>query len=129
MLAAVTGSVLVVDDDSGFRSLAKRMLSAIGLTVVGEADTAAAALAAAAALKPDAALVDVALPDRDGVALAHELVALPWRPRVVLTSTDADAASLEDVRTSGADAFVPKAELPGAPLRRLLGGPAPSAGQ
>ena len=129
MLAAVPGSVLVVDDDSDFRGLAKRLLSGIGLAVVGEADTAAAALAAAAALKPDVALVDVVLPDRDGIALARELVALPWRPRVILTSTDADAASREDVRTSGADAFVPKAELPGAPLRLLLGGPAPSSGQ
>ena len=129
MLAVVPGSVLVVDDDSDFRGLAKRLLSAIGLAVVGEADTAAAALTAAATLKPDAALVDVVLPDRDGIALARELVALPWRPRVVLTSTDADAATAEDVRTSGADAFVPKEELPAAPLRLLLGGPAAGAGQ
>src|SRR4051794_10206491 len=122
MLAGVTGSVLVVDDDGDFRGLARRLLTALGLSVVGEAETTAAALKAAATLRPDAALVDVVLPDGDGMALARELVALPWRPRVVLTSTDADAASPEDVRASGADAFVPKQELPGAPLQRLLGG-------
>ena len=122
MLAAVTGSVLVVDDDGDFRDLAQRLLAAVGLAVVGEAETTAAALAAATDLKPDAALVDVMLPDGDGMALARKLVALPWRPRVVLTSSDEDAASPGDVRASGADAFVPKRDLPSAPLHRLLTG-------
>ena len=64
--------------------------------------------------------MDVNLPDRDGIALARELAALPWRPRVLLTSIDADAASLDDVRRSGASGFVHKADLPNTPLRRLL---------
>ena len=45
-----------------------------------------------------------------------------WRPRIVLTSSDPDAASPEDLRRSGAGAFVVKHELPNAPLVRLLGG-------
>jgi DNA-binding NarL/FixJ family response regulator len=96
------------------------MLTAAGLGVVGEADTAAAATAAALDLRPDMALVDVGLPDGDGVTLAGELTALPWHPRVLLTSTDPDAASADDVRRSGANGFVPKAELPNAPLKRLF---------
>jgi hypothetical protein len=39
---------------------------------------------------------------------------------VVLTSSNPDAASQEDVRGCGANAFVPKADLPDAPLRRLF---------
>jgi DNA-binding NarL/FixJ family response regulator len=116
----MSGSVLVVDDDSVFRGLARRMLIAGGFVVVGEAATVAAAIAAAHELKPDAVLVDVGLPDGDGITLARELVALPWRPRVVLTSTEPTVASAEDVRLSGAGAFVPKDELPNAPLRLLL---------
>jgi DNA-binding NarL/FixJ family response regulator len=118
MIAAM--SVLVVDDDPVFRGLAKRMLAAGGLVVVGEAETVATAMAAAIELRPDAALVDVGLPDGDGIALARELSALPWRPRIVLCSTDPDAASADDVSRSGAAAFVAKDELPNAPLRRLL---------
>ncbi|MCW3063899.1 MAG: response regulator receiver protein [Solirubrobacterales bacterium] len=114
------GSVLVVDDDPVFRGLARRVLAAGGLIVVAEVATVAEAIAAARQLKPDAALVDIGLPDGDGIELAAELAALPWRPRVVLTSTDPDAASAEDVRRSGAGAFVPKDELPSAPLRHLL---------
>jgi DNA-binding NarL/FixJ family response regulator len=65
-------------------------------------------MAAADALRPAAALVGIGLPDGDGVALTHALIALPWRPRVVLTSTDPDAASPDDVRGCGAGALVPK---------------------
>jgi DNA-binding NarL/FixJ family response regulator len=113
-------SVLIVDDDRAFRELAERILADAGLKVVGQADSAAAAITAAKAMKPDAALVDVDLPDRDGIALARELTALPWGPRVVLTSVDPDAAGPDDVRRSGALAFMHKAELANGTLRRLL---------
>jgi DNA-binding NarL/FixJ family response regulator len=112
--------VLVVDDDPVFRSLARRTLSADGLVVVGEADSVATATAAAQELQPEAVLVDVGLPDGDGITLARALTALPWRPVVVLTSTDPDAATAEDVRSSGANAFVPKDDLPNAQLEQLL---------
>jgi len=116
----MAGTVLVVDDDPAFRGIARRLLGASGLAIAGEAATAAAAVRAAGALRPDAVLVDVGLPDRDGVELARELAALPWRPRVVLTSTDPEAATPQDVRSSGARAFVPKAQLPNAALEELL---------
>jgi CheY-like chemotaxis protein len=48
----MTRSVLVVDDDPAFRGLAVRMLTAAGLEVVAQADSAAAAMAAARAVKP-----------------------------------------------------------------------------
>jgi CheY-like chemotaxis protein len=122
MMPAVSRSVLVVDDDPAFCGLARRLLIACGLTPAGEAGSAAAAVVAAAALEPDAVLVDVRLPDRDGIALAHELAALPWRPRIVLTSTNADAATATDVERSGAVAFVAKDQLPNAALYRPLTG-------
>ena len=115
-------SVLVVDDDPEFRELAGRLLVASGLTVVGDADSVAAALEAAARLEPSAVLLDVELPDGDGVTLARELVALPWRPRVVLTSIDGDITTTDEARHAGARAFVNKADLPNVPLWELLGG-------
>jgi CheY-like chemotaxis protein len=122
MIRCVTRSVLVVDDDPEFRELARRLLAASGLTVVGEADGVAAALAAAVQLKPSAVLADVELPDGDGLALARELAVLPWRPRVVLTSVDRDITTTGEARLAGARAFVVKADLPDAPLEQLLGG-------
>jgi DNA-binding NarL/FixJ family response regulator len=122
MILAVSASVLIVDDEPTFRALAVRLIAACGMTVVGEADGVADGLSKAMALKPSAALVDVGLPDGDGFALASELTALPWRPRVVLTSVERNVGSVDAVRRSGAQAFVQKADLPGAPLARLLGG-------
>jgi CheY-like chemotaxis protein len=120
MIDGMKGPVLVVDDDPDFRGLAVRLIAAAGGVTIGQADSVANAMETAMRLKPTAALVDVGLPDGDGIALARRLSALPWGLRIVLTSTDPDAASDEDVRSSGADAFFPKDQLPNAPLARLL---------
>jgi DNA-binding NarL/FixJ family response regulator len=112
--------VLVVDDDAAFRGLACRLILAMGLSVAGEAATFADGAAAADELRPDAALVDVGLPDGDGLELARRIAALPWRPRVVLTSSDADATSAQGARSLGATGFVPKTELADGSLRALL---------
>ena len=125
MMAPMSGSVLIVDDDPAFQHLAGRLLAEYGLALAGRADSVRAAMEAAGRLRPDAVLVDVGLPDGDGITLARELAALPWGPRIVLTSTNADAARPSDVRRSGAEAFIPKAQLPNAALDELLGARAP----
>jgi DNA-binding NarL/FixJ family response regulator len=121
MIGHMKRSVLVVDDDPEFRKTAVRLLVASGLTVVGESDSVSAALADAGRLEPSAFLVDVELPDGDGVTLARELAQLPWHPRIVVTSIDGDSTTDREVRRAGARAFVNKADLPNAPLAQLLG--------
>lgn len=116
--AGVTPYVLVVDDDRAFRGLTARIITALGLGEVVQAGTFASALEAAGRLEPVAALVDVGLPDGDGVELARRLAEAPWAPRVVLTSSDPDAAT-----RAGAIPFVAKHDLVDVDLRLLLGGP------
>jgi CheY-like chemotaxis protein len=116
----VSRSVLVVDDDAIFRRLIGEILSGWGYTVVGEATGVKEALALALELRPDIALVDIGLPDGDGFALARQLSAMPWSLRVVLISTDADAASAPAIQRAGASGFVPKDKLSGPALRRLI---------
>jgi CheY-like chemotaxis protein len=118
----MTWSVLVVDDDASFRALASRTLRSWGYSVVGEAGTVAEAMERVAALRPDAALVDIGLPDGNGFALAQQFAALPSPPRVVLISSDADAANGAIAERMGAAGFVPKDELLGLTLRELIGG-------
>jgi DNA-binding NarL/FixJ family response regulator len=115
-------SVLLIDDDPGFRQLAKRTLIGTPMAVIGEADSVMAGTRAAHDLQPEVMLVDVGLPDGDGITLARQLSALPWRPRVVLTSVDPDAASPDEVAQSGACGFVPKHELPGRGLQMMEDG-------
>jgi CheY-like chemotaxis protein len=114
-------SVLVVDDDPSALCLATRVLADIEVEVAATAADAATAIQAAHSAKPDAALVDVGLPDRDGIDLAYELAALPWKPRVVLTSSDRDAVSgIESQPGRDALPFLPKQELTDGRLHRLL---------
>jgi DNA-binding NarL/FixJ family response regulator len=114
-------SVLIVDDDLTFLSLAARILTQAGLEVVATAENAAGAVSAANATKPAAALVDVGLPDREGVELAYELAELPWRPRVVLTSTDSDAGYAIDARDGRPPLpFIAKEDLTNGRLPSLL---------
>jgi DNA-binding NarL/FixJ family response regulator len=115
-------SVLVVDDDASFRQLATRTLRSWGYAVVGEAGTVAEAIERADELRPDAALVDIGLPDGDGFWLTEQLRALAWPVRVVLISSDGDRANGLAAERAGASGFFPKDELAGSPLRRLIEG-------
>ena len=113
-------SVLVVDDDPTFRRLARLLLAAHGLVVVAEAGTVAEAMTTATQVQPTAALVDVELPDGDGFTLAGRLTAMPWAPRVVVTSAQSGGSFPAEARRNGAEAFVLKDDLPLAPLAAWL---------
>jgi DNA-binding response OmpR family regulator len=115
-------SILIVDDDPAFLDLSTRVLLAMGVQVVATATDAASALAAAREKRPQAALVDVGLPDRNGIDLGNEIAGLPWTPRVVLTSTDSDVeGEIEGDGTGPSLPFLPKEELTIGRLRVLLG--------
>ena len=109
-----------MDDDPTFRRLALKWPSPTA--IIAEAGSLSDARSAAMRVKPDGALVDVELPDGDGFELAGELTALPWRPRVVVTSVHAANGSPAHARRVGAQAFVAKADLPRAPLADWLAG-------
>jgi DNA-binding NarL/FixJ family response regulator len=113
--------VLLVDDDEAFRRSAARFLAERGYDVVGQASTVAEARAAVVRLRPDALLLDVNLPDGNGVAFATELARGGVAPRVLLTSTDGSAVTRRLLDRSGAVGFVAKADLMRGDLRSHLG--------
>ena len=113
--------VLLVDDDEAFRAAAARLLVARGYEVVGEAGSLAAARAAVDRLRPDALLLDVNLPDGNGVSYATELSASGAPPRVLLMSSEATAVTPRLLARCGAHGFAAKADLSAADLRRYFG--------
>ena len=113
--------ILIVDDDARFRALARSLLEASGHTVVAEAADAAQAMAMVRRVRPDAALVDVQLPDIDGLTLARRLAAHDRGLRILLTSTDSTVAAHGAVADSHTVAFVSKDELAVTDLTRWLG--------
>jgi CheY-like chemotaxis protein len=117
----MTGSVLIVDDDPAFLALAGRILADLGVEVVATAADAAQALEVVQHSRPDAMLVDVGLPDRDGIDLAYELSKLPWGPRVALTSSDSEAFVAIEARDGSRKLpFIAKEELASDTLRHAF---------
>ena len=124
----VVRSILVVDDDAAVRGLVVRILRSWGHLVIGEAGSVAEALRCAETLHPDTVLVDIGLPDGDGFSLSRELRNRSRAPRVVIFSSDADRANVAAAERAGAIAFLPKDELSGPALQRLLAGGADGDG-
>jgi two-component system response regulator DevR len=108
--------IFLMDDHEVVRRGVKDLLeSEPGWTVVGEASTAAEALARVPALRPDVAVLDVRLPDGDGVSVCRELRStLPELACLMLTSFSDDEA-LFDAIMAGASGYVLK-EIRGSDL-------------
>ena len=113
-------SVLIVDDHPSFRATARLLLEADGFEVVGEAADGMEGIAKASELRPDVVLLDVNLPDIDGFAVAARLTANDDAPAVVLTSSRDGTDFGPLVARSGARGFLPKADLSGDALARLV---------
>jgi two-component system response regulator DevR len=101
--------VLLVDDHEIVRRGLRDLLDGEpGISVVAQAGTVAEALTMASALAPDVAVVDVRLPDGDGVALCRSLRALEPPPAcLVLTAFDDERALVEAI-LAGASGYLLK---------------------
>jgi len=109
--------VLVVDDEAPIRRFLRASLAGEGCRVA-EAATAAEALEKVAALRPDVVVLDLGLPDRDGVAVIREVREWSQVPIVVLSVRDREndkVAALE----AGADDYLTKPFGVGELMARL----------
>ncbi|GAB3304357.1 response regulator transcription factor [Geodermatophilus aquaeductus] len=107
-----TTTVFLLDDHEVVRRGVAAVLGAApDLTVVGEAGTAAEALARVPALRPDVAVIDVRLPDGDGITIGRELRSrVPGLALVVLTSYSDDEAMVDAI-LAGASGYLLKQVL------------------
>lgn len=112
--------VLIVDDHAGFRHVARRLVEQIGSVVVGEAETGKEALTKARRLKPDIVLLDIQLPDVDGLAVSASLTSDATSPAVVLVSSRDAGDYGPRLDGCGAVGFIAKADLTAETLRALL---------
>jgi two-component system, NarL family, response regulator DevR len=102
-------TVFLVDDHEVVRRGLIDLLSADPeLQVIGEAGTVAHAMAQIPALRPDVAVLDVRLPDGNGIELCRDLLSrLPDLRCLMLTSFTSDEAMLDAV-LAGASGYVIK---------------------
>jgi two-component system KDP operon response regulator KdpE len=109
--------ILVVEDDPSIRQVLCLMLSAANYRVV-ETDTAARALIEARSHQPDAVIVDLGLPDRDGLDVIRALREWSTVPVLVLSARTLEAQKIAAL-DAGADDYVTKPFLAGELLARL----------
>jgi len=99
-------TILIVDDEPAIRRFIRNTLAVHGHRVI-EADSAASGLAAVRHHKPDVVILDLGLPDRDGLEVIRELRATSALPIVVLSSRGDEQAKVAALDL-GADDYVTK---------------------
>lgn len=101
--------VFLLDDHEIVRRGVRELLEAEGdLVVVGEASTAAEALVRVPAVRPDVAVLDVRLPDGDGVEVCRELRSADPDLRCLMLTSFADDEALFGAVMAGASGYVLK---------------------
>lgn len=104
--------ILLVDDSASFLESAIAFLSRDSrLSIAGTAKNGRDGLSMAELLAPDLVLMDLAMPEMDGLAATSLMKALPVPPRVFLVTLLDTPAYQRRAEAVGADAFIPKANF------------------
>jgi DNA-binding NarL/FixJ family response regulator len=112
--------VLVVDDQAPFRLAAKAVVRRLeGFELAGEASGGTEAVTLAEELRPALVLMDINMPDMNGIEATRRIVADHPEVVVILCSTYDVADLPPDAATSGARAYLNKERLGVDSLRRL----------
>jgi DNA-binding NarL/FixJ family response regulator len=100
--------ILIADDHSLFRDGLRSLLQAEGHEVVGEARNGHEAVALARELKPDVVLMDLQMPELDGIGATKLIVGgMPEMKVVILTASEEEAKLFEAIK-SGAQGYLLK---------------------
>ena len=117
-------TVLTIEDDPLYRSLIKGYLEASGGFEVLEADTLALGLECIEHHRPDAILVDLGLPDANGLDVFQAVIAIaPHTPVIMLTGLDEHITVVQAMSKGAADYLVkgePRARKIGSITRRAV---------
>ncbi len=113
-------SVLVVDDQAPFRAAAKAVLRRLdGFELAGEAASGPEAIELVDAIRPELVLMDINMPQMNGITATREIV-LAHPETVVFLCSTYDASDLPaDAAASGARAYLNKERLSADALQRL----------
>ncbi|MFC7532004.1 DNA-binding response regulator [Actinoplanes sp. GCM10030250] len=105
----MTIRILLADDEHLIRgALAALLALEEDITVVGQAATGAEAIAAARALRPDVAVIDLQMPDLDGVTVAARLQAEVPNCRTMIVTSHGRPGHLKQALAAGVRGFLPK---------------------
>jgi DNA-binding NarL/FixJ family response regulator len=117
----VTLRCVIVDDDASFLEAAQAVLESDGVTVAGVAGSCAEAVQRVETLRPDVVLIDIRLGEESGFDVAQQLAADTAAAPMIMISTHAGPDYADLIAESPVTGFLPKAQLSGSAIRRILG--------
>jgi DNA-binding NarL/FixJ family response regulator len=100
--------ILLADDDPHVRGLVKRLLEQLGFEIVAEAADGREAVRLAEETCPDVAVLDLSMPELDGVHATHELQQRCPQTPVILLTVHAEAHDVHRAFTAGVQGYVVK---------------------
>jgi DNA-binding NarL/FixJ family response regulator len=113
--------ILVIEDQTMMRDfLAAACVSGFAYGKIGQASDGASALAACAKLIPDLMLLDLALPDCDGLDLLPRLRELAPQSKVIVLSAHTDEVTLHRALKANVNGFIDKYSHPAVVLREAI---------
>lgn len=101
-------TVVLVDDHTMLRQGLRRALEGEGIKVVGEASDGDEGVKVALAAKPDVVLMDVSMPNTDGIDATRRLVSADARQRVVMLTMHVDREVIDRAIKAGAVGYLTK---------------------
>jgi two-component system chemotaxis response regulator CheY len=104
----VSHKVLLVDDAAFMRMMLKDILSNNGYEIVGEAENGAVAVDKYVELKPDIVIMDITMPEMDGLQAIKEIRAKDPQAKVIMCSAMGQQGMVIEAIQSGAKDFVVK---------------------
>lgn len=104
---------LIVDDHAMFRIGIRLLLqSRYPDAELAEADDGATAVQRANELKPDLLIVDLHLPDQDGIEVSRRILACAPAAKIVILSADLDLSHVNEALKAGVSAYLLKTNTP-----------------
>jgi DNA-binding NarL/FixJ family response regulator len=100
--------ILLADDHTLFRRGLRRLLEEHGFTVVGEAPNGASAVQLARALRPDLTIMDLSMPEMDGIEATQEIIDDDPGARILAMTVTASEEEVLDVLMAGACGYFVK---------------------